>query len=106
MSYYCRRQRRKPCSRRCPCRKKIKDTSQNLYAVGRADYETKSGEHHGGEYVELILTGDTYNQAGDAAKEYVRKHGYTYIHPFDDMYTMAGQAMIADEIIKDCGHAI
>ncbi len=61
----------------------------------------KAVEHHGGEYVELILTGDTYNQAGDAAKDYVQKHGYTYIHPFDDIYTMAGQAMIADEIITD-----
>lgn len=55
---------------------------------------------HGGEYVELILTGDTYNEAGDAAKAYVVEHGYTYIHPFDDIYTMAGQALIADEVIK------
>ena len=55
---------------------------------------------HGGDNVELILTGDTYNEAGDAAKEYVTETGYTYIHPFDDIYTMAGQAMIADEIIN------
>lgn len=58
-------------------------------------------ERHGGENVELILTGDTYNQSGDAAKAYVKETGYTYIHPFDDLYTMAGQAMIADEVIKE-----
>lgn len=60
-------------------------------------------QHHGGDNVELILTGDTYNEAGDAAKAYVAETGYTYIHPFDDIYTMAGQAMIADEVIKDSG---
>lgn len=61
----------------------------------------KAVQRHGGDNVELILIGDTYNEAGDAAKAYVQETGYTYIHPFDDIYTMAGQAMIADEIIKD-----
>lgn len=59
----------------------------------------KAVQFHGGEYVELILTGDTYNEAGEAAKKYVAETGYTYIHPFDDIYTMAGQAMIADEVM-------
>jgi len=57
-------------------------------------------KRHGGEYVELILTGDDYNQAGEAAKAFVQETGHIYIHPFDDLYTMAGQAMIADEIIE------
>lgn len=60
----------------------------------------KAVQRHGGSHVELILIGDTYNEAGDAAKNYVKETGYTYIHPFDDIYTMAGQAMIADEIIN------
>lgn len=58
-----------------------------------------SVQRHGGESTEIILTGDTYNEAGDAAKEYCKKKGYTYIHPFDDLYTVAGQATIADEIM-------
>lgn len=58
-------------------------------------------KRHGGDNVELILTGDTYNEAGDAAKAYVAETGFTYIHPFDDLYTMAGQAMIADEVIDE-----
>ncbi len=61
----------------------------------------KAVQNHGGDHVELILSGDNYNAAGDAAKAYVKETGYTYIHPFDDIYTMAGQAMIADEIIKN-----
>lgn len=58
-----------------------------------------SVKKHGGDAVEIILTGDTYNEAGDAAKEYTKKHDYTYIHPFDDLYTIAGQGSIADEIM-------
>ncbi|MCI5060895.1 MAG: pyridoxal-phosphate dependent enzyme [Alphaproteobacteria bacterium] len=56
-------------------------------------------KHHGGEHVELILSGDDYNEAGTAAKSYVQETGHTYIHPFDDLYTMAGQTTIAEEII-------
>jgi len=58
-----------------------------------------SVKRHGGENVEIILHGDTYNESADAANVYVDKHKLTYIHPFDDIYTMAGQATIADEIM-------
>lgn len=54
---------------------------------------------HGGDHVEIILIGDTYDQASDAAKKYTAEHGYAYVHPFDDIYTMAGQATIADELV-------
>lgn len=56
-------------------------------------------KRHGGDAVDIILTGDTYNESSDAAKEYAKKHKLTYIHPFDDIYTIAGQATIADEIM-------
>ena len=58
-----------------------------------------SVKRHGGDNVEIILHGDTYNEAADAARVYVEKHKHVYIHPFDDIYTMAGQATIADEIM-------
>lgn len=54
---------------------------------------------HGEDHVEIILTGDTYNEADQTARDYADKNGMTYIHPFDDIYTMAGQATIADEIM-------
>lgn len=53
----------------------------------------------GDDHVEIILSGDTYNEAGEAALKFAEEHGLTYIHPFDDLYTMAGQATIADEIM-------
>jgi threonine dehydratase len=58
-----------------------------------------SVKRHGGENVEIILHGDTYNESAEAAKHYYQKHNYVYVHPFDDLYTMAGQATIADEIM-------
>jgi threonine dehydratase len=58
-----------------------------------------SVKRHGGDHVEIILHGDAYNEAAEAAKKYVEAHNSTYIHPFDDLYTMAGQATIADEIM-------
>ncbi len=56
-------------------------------------------KHHGGAHVEIILTGDTYDQASDAAKAYTKDNGFAYVHPFDDIYTIAGQATIADELV-------
>lgn len=58
-----------------------------------------SVRRHGGEHVEIILHGDNYNESAEEARAYVAKHNQVYIHPFDDLYTVAGQATIADEIM-------
>lgn len=58
-----------------------------------------SVRRHGGDHVDIVLHGDAYNESADAAKIHVEKNNSTYIHPFDDLYTMAGQATIADEIM-------
>ena len=81
--------------------RKLNLTAKIFMPLAAPLMKQKAVQRHGGDNVELILEGDNYNAAGDAAKAYVKETGYTYIHPFDDIYTMAGQAMIADEIIKD-----
>lgn len=58
-----------------------------------------SVKRHGGDNVEIVLIGDAYDEASQAAKEFCAKENLTYIHPFDDLYTIAGQATIADEVI-------
>jgi threonine dehydratase len=63
----------------------------------------KAVKHHGQDHVEILLVGDNYDQAFQASKDYCAEHQATYIHPFDDLYTIAGQATIADEIILS-GH--
>jgi threonine dehydratase len=37
----------------------------------------------------------------DKAAELQREHGYTFAHPFDDPYVIAGQATIGMEILED-----
>ena len=56
-------------------------------------------KRHGGGAVEIRLIGDTYNQAADAALSFAKENSYPFIHPFDNLYTIAGQATIADEIV-------
>lgn len=56
-------------------------------------------ERLGGSSVEIVLEGDDYNVAAAAAKAYVETTDSLYIHPFDDLHTIAGQATIADEIV-------
>lgn len=56
-------------------------------------------KRHGGDHVDIILTGDTYNQAAEAAAAAAKKNKSAYIHPFDDIRTIAGQATIGDEIV-------
>ena len=56
---------------------------------------------HGGTHAEIILTGDTFDQAATEARAYSERHHLPYIHPFDDIHTIAGQATIADELVQE-----
>jgi len=56
-------------------------------------------KRHGGAAAEVILVGDNFDQTSAEARAYSDKHGYAYVHPFDDLYTIAGQATIADELV-------
>lgn len=55
---------------------------------------------HGGEFVELISVGDTYDAAAAAAQADVLETGATWIHAFDDNRTAAGQGTIGKEIVE------
>lgn len=50
---------------------------------------------------EVILYGDVYDEACAYAYELAEKHGYTFIHPFDDLAVATGQGTIAMEIFKE-----
>ncbi|MEY3261115.1 MAG: threonine ammonia-lyase, biosynthetic, partial [Pseudomonadota bacterium] len=56
---------------------------------------------HGGKWVELVLTGDSYSDAYQEAQLLQKKKGYTFIHPFDDPDVIAGQGTIAKEILDE-----
>jgi threonine dehydratase len=56
--------------------------------------------YHGGEYIELIVGGATYDVAAAAALDDVARTGATLVPPYDDLRTMAGQGTIAVEILQ------
>src|SRR5713226_3864395 len=55
-------------------------------------------EHFGGELIEIRLFGDSYDDAGAAAQEYGERKQGIFVHPFDDLETIAGQGTVGKEI--------
>ena len=55
--------------------------------------------YHGGDFIELIVGGPTYDDAAAAALDDVARTGATLVPPYDDPRTMAGQGTIAVEIL-------
>ncbi len=55
----------------------------------------------GGNYIEIRLSGDTFDDCAAAAKEYCLEHQMTFIPPFDDWRVIEGQGTVAVEILED-----
>ena len=53
----------------------------------------------GKEFIEIVLTGDTFDAANAAAIAYATENGKTFIPPFDDPKVMEGQGTIGREIM-------
>jgi threonine dehydratase len=51
--------------------------------------------------VEIVLTGDTYDDAFKAAMKFRDKNKIQFIHPFDDPLVIEGQATIGLDILSD-----
>ena len=50
---------------------------------------------------EVVLYGDVYDEACEYAYKLAEEHGYTFIHPFNDLTVATGQGSIAMEIVKE-----
>src|ERR1700734_2612695 len=55
--------------------------------------------YHGGDFIELIVGGATYDLAAAAALDDVKRTGATLVPPYDDLRTIAGQGTIAVELL-------
>jgi threonine dehydratase len=55
----------------------------------------------GEQYVEIRLTGDTYDDSAIAAKQFTEQNEMVFIHPFDDVRIIEGQATVGIEILED-----
>jgi threonine dehydratase len=56
----------------------------------------------GGPWVELVVTGVTYDDASAAALDAAASSGAVLVHPFDDPRTIAGQGTVAIELAEQC----
>ncbi len=59
----------------------------------------------GGGAVDLVVGGDTYDEAAAAAAEYAERTGATVVPAFDDPRTIAGQGTVGVEIVAQLGRA-
>ncbi|MDO8296461.1 MAG: threonine ammonia-lyase [Caulobacter sp.] len=58
-------------------------------------------EHTRQHGAEVVIFGDTYDEAAAHAQQLREARGLTFVHPFDDYDVMAGQGTIALEMLED-----
>ena len=51
--------------------------------------------------VQVVLHGDTYDDACRKARELEEENGYVFVHPFDDIDVIVGQGTVAPEVLKE-----
>lgn len=55
----------------------------------------------GKDNVEVVLIGDTFDDAYKAALLFCNEHNAIFVHPFDDEKVIEGQGTVAKEILED-----
>ena len=55
----------------------------------------------GKEYVEVVLTGDTFDDSYAEAMKYCKEHNQLFVPPFDNEKIIEGQATVGLEIVED-----
>ncbi|HHY74794.1 MAG TPA: threonine ammonia-lyase IlvA [Bacillus bacterium] len=65
-----------------------------------------SVKRFGGEFVEIVLIGDTFDDSSAKAMECCKEEGKVFIHPFDDPHVIAGQGTLAMEFMNEIGENV
>ncbi|HLS10552.1 MAG TPA: threonine ammonia-lyase IlvA [Flavobacteriaceae bacterium] len=68
--------------------------------------KTKQVELFGKDKVEVVLTGDTFDEASEEANQFCNEIGAVFIHPFDDQEVIAGQGTIGLELLENSSSPI
>ncbi len=63
--------------------------------------KVKQVSFFGGSEVEVILTGDTFDDAYAAAIEESERSGMVFVHPFDDRKIIAGNGTVGQELMEN-----
>ncbi len=53
----------------------------------------------GGDFVEIVISGDTFDDARREADEAALKYNMLYVHPYDHPLVVAGQGTVGDELL-------
>ncbi|SIS39680.1 threonine ammonia-lyase IlvA [Salimicrobium flavidum] len=60
----------------------------------------------GGMWVDIVITGDSFDDSYKEAHKVCEEEGMTFVHPFDDKRTIAGQGTVGKEIMDDMDEPI
>lgn len=82
------------------CRKK-NIQGKIFMPVTTPDQKVKQVRMFGREFVNVVLTGDTFDDAYLEACNYADKYNAVFIHPFDDPHIIEGQGTVGKEILED-----
>ncbi|MGY0591011.1 MAG: threonine ammonia-lyase, biosynthetic [Paraglaciecola chathamensis] len=82
----------------CASRKNIQATI--VMPETTPDIKVEAVRNFGGNNVNVVLHGTSFDQASQESKRLAALHGYTMIPPFDDPDVIAGQGTIAKEMLE------
>lgn len=86
---------RKPCAR-CRVYSQIPQlTCGYLHACDNTKTKVNQVQFFGGDNVEIKLEGDTFDDCLKSALSYTEQHDMTFIDPFNNVHTIAGQGTLA-----------
>ena len=60
-----------------------------------------SARNFGGEWLDIVLTGVTFDDAVSEANKFQKKTDAIFIHAFDNLNVIEGQGGVAVEILED-----
>lgn len=60
---------------------------------------------HGGAAIDIVVAGDSYDEAAAAALAHSQRSGATLVPAFDDERTIAGQGTVTTELVAQLGRA-
>ena len=58
----------------------------------------------GGDFIEVQLVGDSFEECAQAALQYTEENNKTFIPPYDNYQIIEGQATVGLEILEDLNH--
>jgi threonine dehydratase len=71
--------------------------------VTTPNHKVKSVEYAGKKYIDIVLVGDTYDDAKNAALKFVQKENKIFVSPFDNKLIIEGQGTVAMEVLEQIG---